>query len=453
MLPIRQVAARSCRFCGKTALFSRFTGSGIDPRGVTMAVGAKTLDELAGRSGALLVRIGMIVLMIALPVAAIYSRRLISVFMPIGAVLILIGALLMPRHRLLGKTRQALLSPALLAGLCLLAWIALSLIWTPVLPQAAERFAKALATLILAFVVITYMPTQSRTSNLNLLPLGAGIAAIAAVALVLVAPVAMPETELHETTLERAATGLVLIVWPALAALAMRERWALAGILALAVAGAAIMVWTPAALAGMAVGALVVSLATSNPRWLALLLGIFGALLFLAAPAIPLIYQKVAPLPGVPLTVAKSLAVWAQMLESDPWRLLAAYGFDSLPRGFVASFVPPEAPRSILFEIWFEHGVLGAVVSAAVVLTTFVSAGRAPASVAPFMLAGFSCVLTIAIWGLGTLQLWWLTMVCVMAVGFSCSAKGQTRSQRPSAPGLAQHPPAQAAPDIGANAA
>ncbi len=432
------------------AFWLRISGFGFEPRGVVMAAGAKNLDELAGKTGALLVRIGMIVLMIALPVAAIYSRRLISVLMPIGAVLILLGALQMPKHRLLGKTRQALLAPALLAAICLLVWVGMSLAWTPVLQQAAERFGKALATLILAFVVITYLPTQSRTSNLNLLPIGAGIAAIAAAALVLVAPVAMPETELHETTLERAATGLVLVIWPALAALALRERWALAGILALAVAGAAIAVWTPAALAGMAVGALVVSLATSNPRWLALLLGIAGALLFLAAPAIPVIYQKIGPIPGVPLALSKSLDVWAQIIESDHWRLLAAYGLDSLPRGLVAGFLPPDAPRSILFEIWFEHGILGAVIAALAVLATFVAAGRAPANVAPFMLAGYSCVLTIAIWGLGTLQLWWLTMVCVMAIGFSCSAKGQSRTERPSAPGLALHGQAQSVSGNGA---
>jgi hypothetical protein len=34
-------------------------------------------DELAGKAGALLVRIGLGLLMVALPVAAIYSRRFV----------------------------------------------------------------------------------------------------------------------------------------------------------------------------------------------------------------------------------------------------------------------------------------------------------------------------------------------------------------------------------------
>ena len=399
-----------------------------------MAISAGKQDELAAKAGTLLVRIGMIILMVVLPVAAIYSRRFVFSLMPVGAALILVGALLMPGHRLLGKTRKALSSPALVTALCLLVWVGLSLAWTPVLSLAAERFAKTAATLALAFVVITYLPSQSRTSNLNLLPIGAGITAIATAALVLAAPVALPSAPLEATTLERAAIGLVLLVWPALAALALRERWALAGILAVAVAGAAIAVWTPAAMAGMAVGALVVSLATSNPRWLGWCLGVFGAALLLLAPAIPLIFEQIAPVPGVPLPVSKAMAAWSQITIADPWRLIAAYGLDTLPRGVASGFLPADTPRSILFELWFEHGALGGLIGAAIVLGVFASAARASPPVAPFMLAGYACVLTIAVWGLATLQLWWVTIASVMAIGFSCSAKGQPRKQRPAAP-------------------
>lgn len=389
---------------------------------------------MAAGAGALLVRIGLLVLMVALPVASIYSRRFVFTVMPMGAALILGGALIMPGHRLLGKTRRALSSPGLAAALCLLFWIGLSLAWTPFFNIAAERFAKSLATLLLAFVVIAYLPSHSRTSNLYLLPIGSGVSALAAVALIFAAPVALPSAPLEATTLERAATGLVLMVWPALAALALRERWAFAGALAVAVAVAAIAVWTPAALAGIAIGALVVSLATSNPRTLALALGGFFALAFLAAPSIPVLFEAFAPIPGVPLDVSKSMKVWADIIEAQPWRLLTAYGFDSMARGLISGFLPPETPRSLLFEIWFEHGMLGAIVAAATIFATFAMAGRAPPQVAPFMLAGFACVLTIAIWGLATLQLWWLTIVGVMAIGFGCTIKGQTRDERPAAP-------------------
>ena len=149
-------------------------------------------DELAGKAGALLVRIGLGLLMVALPVAAIYSRRFVFSLMPIGAALILTGALLMPGHRLLHKTRKALLSPPLVAALCLIFWAGLSLAWTPVPGIAAERFAKTMSTLLLAFIVLTYLPSHSRASNLNFLPIGAGATAIAAVLVIFLVPVALP---------------------------------------------------------------------------------------------------------------------------------------------------------------------------------------------------------------------------------------------------------------------
>lgn len=397
-----------------------------------MAFGANNQAILAEKSGTLLVRIGLVILMIVVPVAAIYSRQLIFALMPVGAALVLVGALLMPGHRLLGKTRRAIVSPALVAGICFLAWAGMTLAWTPVFALAGERYLKTFATLVLAFIVITYLPSRSRTSNLNLLPIGVGATAIATVALTFLA--LQTGIKLEAVTLERAALGLVLLVWPALAALMLREKWMLAGILAVAVGVATSTVWTPAAMAGIAFGALVASLASSRPRWLAIILGSFLAILFLIAPAIPLIFDNVAPVPGVPLPVSKSLLIWAEIIRSDPWRLVAAFGLDTLPRGLASGFLPIDTPRTILFEIWFEYGVLGAICSAAIIFTTFVGAGRAPPLVAPFMLAGFTCAIVIAIWGVATFQLWWMTMVAVMAIGFGGSAKGRIRRRRPNAP-------------------
>ncbi|MCC2096866.1 MAG: hypothetical protein KDJ29_08235, partial [Hyphomicrobiales bacterium] len=213
-----------------------------------------------------------------------------------------------------------------------------------------------------------------------------------------------------------------------------RDRWAMAGALAVAVAIATVAIWTPAALVGIALGALVVSIARVNPPRLAFGLGVLAAFLFLIAPAIPLIFEKLGPVPGLPLAFSKSLSTWAQIIHADPARLVSAYGLETLTRGLINGFLPAQTPRSILFEIWFEFGIMGAIAAAATSMATFSVAGRAPPQVAPFMLAGFTCVLTIAIFGLATLQLWWLTIVAVMAIGFGCTIKGKPRGERPGAP-------------------
>ncbi len=397
-------------------------------------------DELAGRAGALLVRIGLVFLMVALPVMAIYSRRFVYPLMPIGAALILTGALLIPGHRLLHKTRKALLSPALVAALCLIAWAGLTLIWTPVPGFAIVRFVQTMATLFLVFIVLAYLPNHSRAPNLNLLPIGAGMTAIAAVAVYFIDAIALPPGKMEAATLERAAVGLVLMLWPALAALAVRERWAYGGVLAFAAVAAAVAIGTPATLAGIAVGALIVVGSQPSPRIWSLVLGILFALVFLLAPAIPLIFEAMAPVPLVPLPVSKSLLLWAEIVRADPIRLLTSHGLETMPRGMASGYLPLETPRSILFEIWFELGLVGAILAACVTFTTFAMAGRAPAPVAPFMMAGFACVLAIAIFGLATLQLWWLNIVAVMAIGFGCTIRGKARNERPVAPKIGSPP-------------
>lgn len=395
---------------------------------------ARSQRELAGKAGRLLTRLGLALLMIVLPVASLYSRRVVSVIMPIGAVLILLGALITSGSRLLRDFRNAALSPAGIALCALAIWVALTLIWTPYRAIALTNFAKSFGIVMLAVVVISALPNRSRVSDINLMPIGAGFAAIAAVVLALVTPPAnLNIPEIEATSLERASIGLVLLVWPALAALAMRERWAWGGALAVAVTAAAVAVWTPAALAGMAVGGLVFSVSATQPRPAARILGIVFAMLIIFAPLLPLIVAKLAPaIPTMQLTLGKSAQGWADFALSDTHHLLTGIGFDTFRRAIASGYLPTGGPSSLLGEIWFELGLLGALAAASVTFWGFRATGKVAVSGAPFLLAAVSCTLTIAIWGLVTTQRWWLTLVMTMVIAFGCILKGQTRKVRPS---------------------
>ena len=391
-------------------------------------------EDLATDAGRLLVRLGLAVLMIALPIASITSRRLVFTLMPVGSVLILIGVFMMPRRRAGASLAGALLSPAGLAAAVLIVWACLSIVWTPFPVPAAERFAKTAASGVLAFLVVLLLPPRSKTSDLNLMPIGAGVASIAAVVLALAAPAgALPVLDVEATTQARAAVGLVLLVWPALGALAVRERWASAGLVAVAVAVAGIAVWTPAALAGMAAGALVFSLATTRQALVSrLMAGVFAALI-LAAPLVALAATRMSGRPAVgSLALVKSLQGWGQIAAHDWAHLLTGYGFDTFARGISSGFIPGVVPRSLLVELWIETGLIGALAAAGVCIGAFLAAGRTAHAVAPFLLAALTCALTIAIWGLATLQLWWITLIAVMAIGFGCVVKGQSRMERPA---------------------
>lgn len=380
-------------------------------------------------------RLGLAVLMVALPLAAIYSRRLVFTLMPIAAGLIFIGASLEPGNSIKADLRRGLSSSTGLAALALIAWIACSLIWTPFPREAFEQFAKSAATILLAFVVIAALPSRSRTSNLNLMPIGAGLAAVVAAVLVIAAPATIPNMpDLELNTLERAAVGLVLAVWPALSALGVRGRWTSGGALAIAVTIAAVAVWTPAALAGMAAGALVFSLSIANPRRMAKGLAYLFAAIMLFAPLLLLAAEALLQvLPSAPLGVTKAISPWTEFVRAAPDRLLTGIGFDTLHRAFAAGILPATAASNLLFEIWFELGLLGALGAATTIFASFRAAGRAEEHGAPFLLAALTCILVISIWGLATLHLWWITLLGAMAISFGCVLKGLTREERPSA--------------------
>lgn len=398
-----------------------------------MAAPVKTrrkLDDPAREASGLLIRLGVAVLAIGVPCGAILSRRLIFSAMPVGAVLILLGMALHPQRVNLERLRNALSSPAAITAVFFLAWAGLSLLWTPFMGLAAERYAKTAGTLLLAAGASACLPAHTKTSNLYLLPIGLGVAALAALGIGLVSA-HVPAADIETSTLDRASVTLTLLIWPALAALAVRDRWASAGALAVAVAVSVIAVWTPTALASLAIGAITFSLATSLPKRIGQILGLaFGALVVLA-PAIPV---ALAPLMrNGSGAFAQAMRTAEQIVYSEGLRLITGHGIDTAWRSVAAGYLPAGTPRSALFEIWYEYGVVGAFAIAALIFFAFHGAARAPRPAAAFIMASLVCGLAIGLSGLLTAQLWWVTLLAVVGVQFAIVIKGQYRSVRPAA--------------------
>lgn len=394
--------------------------------------------DFAAEAAQLLLRLGLAIILIVVPAGAIYSRRLLFTLVPVGVALIVCGALLAPGRRSLLPPRHVVFSPVVLALLFLLIWVGASLAWTPFKALALERYGKTAATVLLAIAAVFVLPARTRTSNLNLMPIGVGLAALATI----VAALAMPATLLDApdpegTAIERAALGLVVLVWPALGALAVRERWASAGALAVATAASATVVWVPAALIAMVVAAFVFSLCTPNPRRMAGVLIFLFCALILLAPGLALLAQMGLEAGWrVPHGIAVWLQpylLWADLIREEGRRLFVGHGFDMTIRALASGYLPAQMPRSILFEIWFDLGIVGALGLTMLVALGLRAAGRLPSPVAPFMLAGISCIIVVALSGLASMQLWWITLVCVATISFTCVVNGQYRSARPAA--------------------
>jgi hypothetical protein len=232
-----------------------------------------------------------------------------------------------------------------------------------------------------------------------------------------------------------------VLVWPALGGLAVRERWTSAALLVIGITASAMAAWTPVALTALALGAVAFALATLSPRKAGIVLGTAATAVLLLAPAIPFVFGPFFDRLGLGIggsvpefgEMARALHIWADLVAADPMRLLTGHGLDLAARGAVVGFLPPEIPRSLAFEIWYDLGIVGAVAAGLVAFSGCVLAGRTSVAVAPFLLAEIVSGLTFALWGLDTTELWWVTTLSVGALAFAVVIRGQYRTERPHA--------------------
>jgi hypothetical protein len=381
----------------------------------------------------LLLRIGFGVLAIAVPVVAAFSRRSIFILLPFGAGLIVLAAAMIDIREGAKRLVDRLFSPIGLAAIVLVVWAGLSIVWTPFRFEAGVRLFKDAGTGALAMIAVAFLPERMRLSSLYLLPIGLAIAAAIALAYSLNGATRLVGgSELDTFTLERGTLTLVILIWPALAALAARRRVVSAVALALGVAVATAAVRQPEDVVALVLGGLVYGAALVNQRRTATVLAVVFALLVLLAPLLPplIVFGAKHVTGGVP-DALQPFAAWAHVVGAQKQRLLAGHGLETL-RGLAASSFAGTAPRGVLFEVWYELGSIGAVTLAFIVAAAFRAADRRAEGVAPFLIAGLTSIVILAVLDQDATRLWWVTLLAVAAVSFGGVIHGQYRTRRPS---------------------
>jgi len=391
----------------------------------------------------LLVRIGFGVLAIAVPVTAAFSRRALFVLLPFGAALILIAAVLSQPRRGWDRLLSALRSPIGIAALFLCLWSALSLLWTPYPVDGMQRLLKVVSTLALATVAAVFLPERMRLSSLYLLPIGVALASAMTFVIALNGGAHISGTpEGDSFTLQRAVIALIILVWPALAMLTTRGRGPHAGALAVGVAAGAIAARSPPALLALSVGALAYAASKFDLRRTALVLAVAAAVLFIAAPALPFLIKAAASFStGAEPHWMRTVDVWVDIVRPQKARLITGHGLETMLRGMLAGYLPPGTPRSILFEVWYELGVVGAVTMAFLLARAFWTAGKGIPGVAPFLVAALAAAVTLAVLDANMAQLWWVTLLGIAAICFAAVLNGQYRTKRPVARPSIDSPP------------
>jgi hypothetical protein len=382
-------------------------------------------------AAALLRRLAFAILFFGIPLAALFTRRALVVMAPLAVGLIVMAAFLDGSAR---SARQKVMSLATsqagLAGLVLLLWAGLSLVWTPFVPQASERLFNIVAMGLMALAGYLALPERMRSANLYLLPVGIALAALIGI------PMLFREggrLEPDGIGVERGMVVLVLLLWPAVTWLHSRGRNLEAVALALAVAAGAFLTADTLPLIGLAVGAFAFALTAVSPRGGSRLIGLLMAGLLIAAPALPFVMKPLAEgVLGLSAAVA-GLDAWQAIVLKEPLRLLTGHGLETAWRGRMFGLVPPAAPFSLLFEIWYELGLVGAVSGAVLLFQAALSAGGQRPVLGPGIMAAFATAFALGSCGIGTAQVWWFTALGVLVLVFVAVERGQFRTKRPKA--------------------
>jgi hypothetical protein len=389
-------------------------------------------DDPSEEAARLLLRLGVFMLFVIALSAPILARQTVYILLPVGAALLLASALLSGDGGTGGSLRALLRSPPVWAALLLGLWTGVSLMWTP-FEGPGERFAKSAATLALVAAAAGLMPPRTKTSNLNLLPIGVGVAVVALVAVTrFLAPKYTVEDVLDVGPLGRAGLGLALLVWPAMGALAVRGRWLWAAALFAATLAACAVANAPNALPALLGGALVFAVAFGRPVPLSMALAATMAITVLLAPLAALAAHLIWPVEGPDFF--KYLVLWGHVIANDGLRTLLGHGFGAATWGVLGGYLPAATPRSLVFQIWFDLGVVGSAALALVLGRASLEVGAARPALAPFLLGGLGAAFVICLLGPAAEQLWWLTLAGLDAIAFALVMRGQFRKRRPVLP-------------------
>jgi hypothetical protein len=392
-------------------------------------------NDAAEDAARLLQRLGYVVLALGAPCAEALSSRAIFLFFPIGMALLLVAAMLNPVKGFARRLHQALRSWPGMISIALIVWAALSLAWTPFPVEAVEHIFKLAGTALVVIVAIACSQDHMRAADLYLFPVGVALAMLAILALALAGHAGFGS---YGEKMERCGIALAIMLWPAMAGLAARGRNGLARLLMILAVAFTFAIGAPVTAAALLVGMLALSFAISDIKRTVFDLGIVAAAIVVLSPLAPAIspwlarwffHAKLSSLSG-PFA---SLAGAAEILLHEPFRLFTGHGIDTTIRGIDAGAAAAPIPRVGLFEIWYELGIIGALLGAALTWLGFRGVGATGAKVAPYLVAAFACDLTLAFLSEDFSQMSWVTLLAVSAVSAGAAARSQYRTKRPAA--------------------
>ena len=385
----------------------------------------------AASAARLLRRVGFFVLAAA-PLLSMASRRGFVIAVPFGSILLIMATLIESETN---KPWQSIGRMAVsicgIAGLFVLLWAGLSLIWTPFKSEAMARLANMIGLVVLVMTTVASLPVHSRASNLHVLPIGLGVAIVLANGLSIWS-LNDPDLVIDPLFTERLPLFASVLLFPCIGWLHSRQRFGGALMLLVFTGSFLILHEAYAALFSLTLGIVFYGLAVWRATWCRWLSGMMTIGLLVLAPVLPFVLRPLTKWAfGATDLNVDALRAWGRLVQREPLRLMTGHGFDVTARAKAAGLIEPTAPRGLLFELWYDLGLLG-VVGVAIVLLMIIRASSKSAPVlAPGILATLICAFSLTVLGQVALQSWWVTLIGLVVIMWFAIEQGQYHTIRP----------------------
>ena len=350
--------------------------------------------------------------------------------------------------------------PLVYLALLLLGWAALSSLWT-YRPDEALLLALRLGALGLACAILVGLAL--RLAPAERAAIGRWLCIGFAIGLVFLIAERLSGSYLHylveeprETrtalaVLNRGATGMALLVWPVTAVLYRGPAGRLALLLPTALLVLLLFYESQAAIIGVVAGLAVLLCAALSDRLAMLGVALLLVLVFLGGP----IVADLAPAPTpeeqlwLPHSAKHRLHIWEFAAARIYERSLFGWGFDSafnMPNMGAVPFdgsqrAMPSHPHNGVLQIWLELGLVGALLTLALLIAVWRQIGRLTgverAAALALLVTGF----VIACISYGVTQSKWVTNLLAVALVMVASRGDGRVSMTQTAPEAAQPAP------------
>ena len=124
------------------------------------------------------------------------------------------------------------------------------------------------------------------------------------------------------------------------------------------------------------------------------------------------------------------MLIWSDFIVSQWPRLITGHGFDLCIKDR-ASAISQNGRREAFCSLSVLTLASGAAGLMIIVVQTFRERRGNAGEGCPALLAGLVAILTIAILGVATAQIWWVTLIDCDAIAFAILLKGMDGAQRP----------------------